>query len=670
MYKKIEIAPLTSIQDIEKLFAYTPDAINEKTTQVLEEAQSALRELIALSADKRTWENTAFALDRITAHSNLAATSAVFATLEYLHPQKEIRDAAHEALQRIQNFMIDYVGNNKPLYQAFKAYAQGNALKENLDATQRYFITETMDDFVRAGLELPDDQLAVLGNKKKELGLLTLQFDRAIADDQSTIMCTQNELAGLRPEFLAQLKRDGENYILGMDYPTYTSIMEQCSVEATRKRMSEAFSNRAYPFNDDLLKKIIALRNEIATMLGFASFADYDLSDQMVLTSTRANAFIDNLVTKALAKVEQECERLRNNLPDGVTLDEQGMLKSWDLGYIESEYKKKHFDIDEQVLAEYFPMESTVEALLDIYRQFFSLDFVIEKSINVWHPEVQLVTVYTADRSVLLGYLLLDMYPRSNKYSHAAQLGAIQAITVGNKRLPGLAIVMANFPRSTADQPALLQRSDVKTFFHEFGHAIHTLLGSTKLASQAGTHVKRDFVELPSQILEEWLYDPMILKKVSKHYQTGEPMSDELIEKIVNLKRLASGLFVQRQGILSKMALDYFAAGAEKDPYAIMMDLYARYGTGIASNPASHFYCAFGHLTGYGAKYYGYLWSKVFALDIFEQIKKEGLLNPVVGKRYAETILAPGGSAHPDELLRNFLGREPNNEAFLKDLGL
>jgi thimet oligopeptidase len=229
--------------------------------------------------------------------------------------------------------------------------------------------------------------------------------------------------------------------------------------------------------------------------------------------------------------------------------------------------------------------------------------------------------------------------------------------------------VIANFPKATKDSPALLKRDDVITFFHEFGHAIHTLLGTTKLISQAGTHVKTDFVETPSQMLEEFMWDPHILESVTKHYKTGEKLPKETIEKIMELKRFDSGIFVLGQLYYAFLSLDLFKKGADKDIKAIARKLKDEINPFIAYNDKNNFYASFGHLTGYGAKYYSYMWSKVFALDLFDHIKNKGYFSGI-GQQYADAVLAQGGSVNPFVLLERFLSRKPNQDAFIKDLGL
>ncbi len=663
---------IKSIKDVKNLFPKTPQEIEQDTAKYIQEAKGAIDAIIAIPKEKRTFANTAKALDDLESRSNASIKASFFYMVKYLYPQQEMRDAAQQAVQRIEDFFIDNVSNNKKLYEAFKAYAQGNALKEDLNAEQRYFIEETMKGFKRAGLDLPDEQLEKVKKLKKKLTELALKFDRNIAQDASTIEVTRDELAGLPDDFIDALKKtDNGKHILGVDYPTYFRVMEYSTIEPTRKRLYEVFSNRAYPANEQLLKDIVALRDELAKLLGYESFAALNIDDQMVKNAENAEAFLQDLRAKAEKKDNQELDKLIKELPESVELTSDGKIKGWDHALLKTRYKQKHFNIDEQKIAEYFPMEHTIEQLLDIYRQFLGVDFKEVPISGLWHEDVKAVKVYNKDRSQLYGYLFLDLHPRPNKFSHAANAGIVPAIKLPDgSRLPAVSVVMANFTKPTKDKPSLLLRNEVRTFFHEFGHALHALLGATELGSFAGTSVKTDFVEMPSQMLEEWLWDKEILKKVSKHYQTSEPLSDEVIDNIIALKRYDSGGFVTRQVMLSQYALDMFKPGADKDPYTILHTLLSKALPRMYYGPEYRFFANFGHLTGYGAKYYGYLWSKVFALDLFDTIKKTGLLNPEIGKRYVTEIIGKGGSVDPNQLLKNFLGREPRKDAFIRDLGL
>jgi thimet oligopeptidase len=472
-------------------------------------------------------------------------------------------------------------------------------------------------------------------------------------------------LQGLDDEFINTLKRtDAGEYILGIDYPTYFKVMEQCSVEATRMRSFQLFNNRAYPVNKTILESILSKRKQRAALVGYDSYAAYDIANQMAQNPATVEQFLRNLLMRTVEKEEQELRRIAGN----AILQEP--LKPWNIAYLKDQYKKEHYALDENKLREYFPMEKTVDGLMRIYEQFFGLRFVRAAKTCLWHDDVYALEVYEQKNNTLLGIFILDLYPRPYKFSHAAHITIVPAvITQQNQCFPEISVVMANFPPSTAETPSLLLRSDVRTFFHEFGHAIHALLGRTRVASYSGTSVKQDFVEMPSQMLEEWLWNPEILRILSSHYRTGEPLSHETISQIVQLKQFDAAMQVRTQGRYALLSL-YVHQQEAVDLDALLKTINATYAPHIAWDPDNHFYTSFGHLTGYSAKYYGYLWSKVFALDLFGEIKKTGLLDTATGRRYADMILAPGGSKPPQLLLQAFLGREPRIDAFIKDIGL
>lgn len=658
-----------STNDVVALFPKTTEDIEKLATTAITKAQVKIDELIAIPDEERTFANTAHVFDELCTLSHLAIAGNVIEALELVSPDEEIRKAAHDSVLKMQEFAVDAISNNKKLYQAFKAYAQENAPHELLNPEQKYFIEKTMQDFRRGGLDLPDEQLEHVKQIKKELAALELNFSTNVAQDTRTIELATSELQGLEADFISSLKRSSAgNALVGTDYPTYFAIMENCEIAATRKKVYELFANRAFPINEHILKDIMSKRDQLAKLLGYDSYADLDLSDQMVETVARAEQFIIDLSKKALEKEKQEFDELLRDVPASVQLVE-GKMQPYDVMFAKNQYKKKYYNIDETAIAEYFPMEKTIKGLLDIYQQFFSLRFKELPISSAWHEDVKLIEVYDR-KSNLLGYFLLDLYPRPNKYSHACQITIVPSTYIAAKPNIAISVVIANFPKSTATKPSLLKRKDVTTFFHEFGHALHALLGRTKVTAFAGTHVKRDFVEMPSQMLEEWMCDREILKMVSAHYKTGESLPDALIDSILKVKNFSSGAFVQTQLLYSRLSLDCFKAGADKNMQTLYAQLYESMRPYTAYSPADHMYASFGHLTGYGAKYYGYMWSKVFALDLFEEIKKHGLLDPEVGNKYVLVVLGKGGSKDPNILLKNFLGREPNQEAFLKDLGL
>jgi len=677
------ISRIKDDRNLTKLFPKNPHEIKNLVKNYTTEAKEKIEKIIAIPLQEKTYKNTPKQLDELSSLDNISIYFSCLSALEMLSPEKEIRDASHKALLTLQKFWVDNISNNVKLYKALKTYDEKNLDKADLTQEEKYFITETLKDYKRAGLDLPKEKLEQVKKINKELGELGLTFETNIATDQSTIQVKKENLEGVNQELINNLEKTEEgDIILRTDYPTYFTVMDNCKVEETRKKFYLAFNNRAYPKNEELLKKIIEKRDKLAKLLGFASYGELDLDDQMAKNPKIAKEFLLSLHTQASEKTKKEFEELTSDLPESIQLtllrqaplnelgaqqDDRGRVKAWDLRYLKNQYKKKHLQIDEQKIAEYFPTENTIKELLNIYEAFLDLTFKVSDIKNLWHPDTKLVEIYTKKDNTLLGYLILDLHPRANKYSHACQMTIIPAV---KNHGPSVCIVVANFPKSTKDKPSLLQLNDVETFFHELGHALHAILGRTTVGSFAGTSVKTDFVEIPSQMLEEWLSDKEILKKISRHYKTGEFLDDKTIENILKLKQFDSGDFLQRQCYLSILALDYFDNGAKKDPKAIRTNLLETMRSHIIYDPDDNMYASFGHLSGYGAKYYSYMWSKVYALDMFSKIKEYGLLNPEIGQRYINEVLAKGGSQDPNILIKNFLQREPSQTAFLENLGI
>jgi len=670
--KQTDFSMIHTEQDVAALFPRTATELTQRMDAALLQAQQQIDALVAVPQDKRSYATVARALDLLDALSDAAIMANACSTLEYVTTDDAVRTAAHDAVRKVQEFWVDAIENNVNLYHIFKDYVADVVPHEQLTAEQHYYLHEMLTQFKRRGLDLPDEQRTRVATLKKEIAQLSQDFEANIAKDQRTITVDVAGLAGVDADFIAQLKRTDDGlYILGVDYPTVDTIMSTCIVEATRKALYLAFNNRAHPTNQDVLQRLIAARDELASLLGMASFSELSLVDEMVASPERAHEFLQALHKRASVKAEQEFKELVTDLPAGITLTADGKLKPWDVSYVKNSYKKKYLAIDEEKIAEYFPMTSTVEGLLNVYKQFFNLTFDTVPLAGLWHDELRTLAVRDGSTHQLLGYLVLDLYPRPNKFTHACHITIVPSVVRDDgSHLPSVSVVLANFPRESATKPALFKRNDVSTFFHEFGHALHAILGRTEVASLSGTSVKRDFVEMPSQMLEEWLWDADILKQVSKHYKTGAPLSDELITKIQALKNFDSGHFVQRQAFLSTASLAYYGAGSAKDIKEIWRNLVDTLVPNIAYEPESHMYLSFGHLTGYGPRYYGYLWSKVFALDLFQTIKKTGLLNPEAGKHYVDQIIGRGGSKNPNELLKSYLGREPRQDAFFADLGL
>jgi thimet oligopeptidase len=658
---------INTAQEVIDLFPKNSAHVDALVDHAKKEATKSIKAIIAVPDNQRTFANTIDALDMAGGYY-FSISDAIVSVLHNVSPDDALRNASNQAVVELSKFAIENFGQNIALYNAVKAYANGNALKEKLTSEQQYFLKETMEDYKRAGLELPEEQRNKVKELQNKLSELSVKFSNNINEDKSSVTVTLEELDGLEEDFIKGLKKtDDGNYILTTDYPTYVPVIEYGKVPATRKRMYHAFQNRAYPANKEVFADIIANRDELAKTLGFESFAALNIDSEMAKKPEIAQAFIENLIAKAQEKAQKEFQELLTDLPESVKL-ENNKLNPWDGAFAKEAFKKKHYDIDDREIKQYFPTEKTVQGLLKIYEKFFNITLKKVQVSGLWDNEAEMIEAYKGD--TLLGYLIIDLYPRPNKYSHACMMQVAPALKTKEGIKPAVIVVLANFPKSTPEKPSLLELSNVRTFFHEFGHAIHGILGATSLASTSGTRVKTDFVEMPSQMLEEWLWDAGILKMLSSHYKTGEQLPDELIKKIIAAKNFSTGAWVLNQSLYSLMSLNYYTSGKNKDVLGIMFKLQEQILPNINIYKESRMPYSFGHLTDYGAKYYGYLWSKVFALDLFDHIKKFGLLNPEIGEVYGQKVIGKGGSQDPNELLEDFLGRKPNDEAFFKDMGL
>ncbi|MGB8467668.1 MAG: M3 family metallopeptidase [Candidatus Babeliales bacterium] len=662
---------ITRTDQISSYFPRSVYEIEQLAAHAQKRVQKEIDALLAIKPAERTFQNTARAYDAI-ASLHFSVPAHTISLVSMVTTDDALRDRANSLQAELSAFAIDTLSQNVAIYQAFTDYIAHQGQVEQLSDEERYYLHEIMDGFRRRGLHLPQAERESIVQLMKQLAQLSITFSKNIASDMRSITVTRAELAGMDDDYIASLAQaDDGTYILKTDYPTVFPILEFCSVAQTRKKIYRLFNNRAYPENIELLGKIIALRDELAHKVGYNSYAALSISDEMAKTPEAVEQFLQSLVAPSQKKAAREVEELKAYTPSSIALVD-GKFEPWDTGYIRQHIKKTKYAVDDIEVSTYFPLEKTLHGLLSVYEKFLSIRFKKETIKGVWHDDVHLVSVYEADgqADAPMGYLLLDLHPRAHKYGHACHVTIIPAHKTDKGNVPGLSAVIANFPQSSNDKPALLKFNDVNTFFHEFGHALHALLGSTRMIGFAGTNVKTDFVEMPSQMLEEWLYNPEILTMVSSHYETKKPLPAALIEKIIALKNFATGDWLLKQMVYAQLSLSYHLAGQKKDIMGLMHQYLRALMPYINHDPENHFPASFGHLTGYGAGYYSYLWSKVFALDIFYYIKEHGLLNPTTGKKYATEILMPGGSKDPNELLRTFLGRAPNADAFFKDLGL
>lgn len=669
-FKKLIEADFESFDSVKKIFPKNSDEVKQRSKYAKDLLTQDIDAIIKITAKDRNFDNTAMALDN--AHRKFRIVSNILNLLEMVSPDESMRNSCHEQVIELNNVFVDRVSCNKTLFEAFNDYVQNSSKNEKLNDEQKYFLQESLKDFKRQGLHLPDEMLEKVKKYEKEIAKLGSDFEANIAKDNGHILADETQLEGLSKEFIQCLEKDDQGkYIIKCDYPTYFEICEHCKCEDVRRDLYRIFNNRAWPVNIECLHGVIFNRDKLARKVGFKNYAELDLDSEMAKNLQTAETFIEELASKSKSKALLEMQKFFSDLPEGVKLDSFGKMQPWNYSYIKAFHKKKYFSIDEREVAKYFPVDKTLNAIFQVYQNFLNLKFEISKPAWSWHEDVLLIKVSDLDSGILHGYLFVDLYPRENKYSHACCAPLIPTqLKHDGKIVPAVTSIVANFPKARKDAPALLKFNDVHTFFHEFGHAMHDVLGATQMSNFAGLGVKHDFVEVPSQMFEEWIYDKDVLKKLSSHYQTGQVLPDELIDKLVALKKFDAGHFLVRQCVLSLIALEMFKDGKIKDSDSIVKDLYEKYIDYMLYDQQTHFQASFGHLIGYGAKYYGYMWSKIFALDLFYEIKKRGLTDSSIGKEFVSKILCKGGSVDPEQLLQDFLGRKPSQDAFLQDMGI
>jgi thimet oligopeptidase len=441
--------------------------------------------------------------------------------------------------------------------------------------------------------------------------------------------------------------------------------MDHAQDEALRKQLFEKSQNQGYPDNLEVLEEAITLRDRIAKLLGYDSWASYRLEVRMAKDPETVRLFLEDLRGKVRPKFESDIAKMRatvaKNDPDGV--------QYWDWRYYNSQQMMQDFKVDETEVSKYFPLNRVLDGMFSITQEMFGLKYVEVKDPQVWHPDVQMFEIRDAASGDLVAHFYTDLFPREGKFSHAAAFPLRQGGSeVGGARRTPVSAIVANVTKPTADTPSLLTHEEVETMFHEFGHILHQTLTRAEWRRFAGSATEQDFVEAPSQNLEHWIWEPEVLDRFAAHYETGEKLPREMLQGLIAGRHLNSGIKYLRQAFFASLDFAYHGPGEKKDTTKLLEELTPI--TGFTAMPGTHFQVGFGHLFGYDAAYYGYLWSKVYGDDMYTAFEEGGILNPEVGMRYRREIYERGGTRDGADLIRAFLGREPNNAAFLRDLGL
>eukprot|EP00241_Pyramimonas_parkeae_P004097 CAMPEP_0114254102 /NCGR_PEP_ID=MMETSP0058-20121206/16786_1 /TAXON_ID=36894 /ORGANISM="Pyramimonas parkeae, CCMP726" /LENGTH=686 /DNA_ID=CAMNT_0001368271 /DNA_START=197 /DNA_END=2257 /DNA_ORIENTATION=- len=665
----------------------TAESIEILTKQIKEDYVKALERVEDVPEGESTFDNTFAVL--ADAHGTAAASSARATFPAFVHSDKSVRDASNAAKDDLKQ-MFDSSFLRKKLYQKLASVplsSLGPDSKEELRLAQ--FV---LREFERKGAALDDESQAKLLAKMRAVESLCTTFCQNLSEDSTKVAFAPAELEGCPPDFIAGLERDDAGKCLvSLKAPELVPVTQMATSETTRKRITEVKSKQCMESNSDILKEVIGLRHECSQMLGHVSHAAYVVQPKMAGGADAAADFQWELVSKLRGALDADLACLAN-LKSSMQVDADAAVApsasvhAWDTAYLSTAHKAA-LGVDEAAVQEYFPMEHVKTETMRIYEELLCLRFKRVPEAQVWHEDVEAYRVED-DAGDVRGFVFLDLYPREGKYSHQCVYPLAPAhVCAGGARLPPCCAVVANMTRPTPQRPALMRFREVETFFHEFGHVVHCVCSRPKYSFFAWAWsavpwpggVEQDFLEVPSMMLENWMYEPAVLQRLSKHYKTDTNLPDDVITNICKSRNALCGLHYSRQLFLGlydiaiHSTVPPYRYNGKEDLDAVQLYFHMmEHISGIQCPPGTFPAASWFHLCmGYDAGYYGYLWSEVYAADLFSAFQSAGAgcMDSGLGRRYRDTILAPCASEDGMVMLRNFLQRPPSAAPFLERVG-
>ena len=658
--------------DVAVPFDYT--AVNaarvEATTREAIAAADALVTKAATAGEGRSerapgFEDVLRPLDEALAQISLGYGRGAF--MGHVHPDRAVRDAGSAAEEQLAKWRVE-LPFREDLYQSLLAFSE-TADAAALTGERRRLLDHWLREFRRAGQQLAPEQRAELRGLRARLVELEVAFQRAIGEFRDGIDLAPDDLAGLARSFVERLPpgdTPGTRRVT-LAYPDVGPFLEQSSRRDLRERLEFREWNKAAAENRPVLEEVLRLRRRMADLLDYPSWAPYAMEVRMAGEPSAVDRFYADLVPRVQDVARNEFRVMR-----GALLAETGdeVLRPWDVRYYENVLRRSTYGVEPEKVSEYLPLDRVWAGLFEITGDVFGLDYRPVPDAQAWHPDVRLYEILDRASGHRLAFAYADLFPREGKFTHAAAFPLVVAHRdAGGRRVVPVSAIVANFTPPSAGKPALLRHEEVVTLFHEFGHILHMSLSQAEFSRFSGAETESDFVEAPSQIMEHWSWNPGVLERFARHYETGEAIPPELVARLAAARKLNVAVKTLRQAYFGRLDLAFHGEVEAIDADRVNREAYAV--TGLPFHEGTFFPASFGHLLGgYDAGYYGYLWSRVYGDDMFSRFETEGILSPRVGADYRREILEPNGSDDAAVLLRRFLGREPSNEAFLRHLGL
>jgi thimet oligopeptidase len=637
-----------------------PAALEAWVSQRLDEEKADIDKLIAVTGP-RTVENTLRPFDDAQNQLSIAGNNSYL--LYSLADAAPLRDKGQAMTARISTAATE-LSLNQGVYKALAAIP----LPANDPAT-RHFLERTLLEYRLSGVDKDDATRAKIRALQDKITDLSLKFGRNVADGTLKITAKKDEFEGLPADYISRHKPEADGtYTLTTEQPDVMPVLSFAKDAGLRRRMFVAYTTRAYPKNEQVLRDLLATRQELATTLGYPHFADLATADQMMGSAAKLEAFL-----KQVDEVSRPAASKEYALLLAFAEQQQPGLESIsesDAGYWSEQYRRSKYAFDAQSVRPYFPYDAVQAGILTTASRLFHVTFKPVKDAVVWDKSVDTFDVLDAAKGSegkMLGRIYLDMHPREGKDKWFSSAPVIPGIR--GKQIPE-GMLVCNFSGGVAGDPGLMQYSEVVTFFHEFGHLMHHILGSQgKWSAAGGFNVEGDFVESPSQMLEEMFHDPGILQSFGKHYQTGETLPTALIAKMNAASAYGRARWLQQQLIYSTYALQVHDQAPEKIDFDALWRTDSERFSPFKPVDGTHFFAAFTHLTGYSSNYYTYVLDKVIAIDFFAQFDKHNLLDGPTAMRYRRSVLEPGASKPAAELVKDFLGRKQNMDALRNWMG-